>query len=125
MSVYGQELILDLKNCDPQTFNRKSLKSYFVQLCEKINMELCEVYFWDDVGVPEAEKQTNPKTKGTTAVAFIITSNITVHTLDDLKAVYINVFSCKDFNTWDAIRFSEYWFHAEVPASVHNLIERT
>ncbi len=94
-------------------------------LCDKINMELCEVYFWDDVGVPKELKQTNPKTKGTTAIAFIITSNITVHTLDNLKAVYINIFSCKDFNIWAAIRFSEHWFSAEVPATQHTLIERT
>ena len=29
---YGKEVILDLHNCDPATFNRKYIEEYFVQL---------------------------------------------------------------------------------------------
>ena len=91
---YGIELVLDLHKCDAGAFNRESLKRYFTIICTAIKMRRCKLVFWDDVGVPEKEKQTLPHTKGTSAVQFILTSNITVHTLDDLKAVYINIFSC-------------------------------
>ena len=59
-SNYGVELILDLHECDPTTFTRDSLDTFFTQLCERIEMEKCVVHFWDDVGVPEEEQQTLP-----------------------------------------------------------------
>lgn len=61
-------------------------------------MVQCELHFWDDIGVPEDERQTSPHTQGTSAVQFILTSNITIHTLDQLGAVYLNIFSCKPFD---------------------------
>ena len=97
-NAYGFELIIDLHGCDVSTFNRESLDGYFEKLCKAIDMQKCERYFWDDVGLPEEEKQTSPHTKGTSAVQFILTSTIVVHTLDLLKAVYINIFSCKPFD---------------------------
>ena len=107
---YGYELILDIHNCDPSTFTRKSLDEFFSELCELIDMEKCEVHFWDDVGVPIEEQQTDPRTKGTTAVCFILTSSIVVHTLDLLKTVYVNIFSCQEFSPEPATRFTEAWF---------------
>ena len=59
---YGYELILDLKGCDVSTFTRNSLDAYFRKVCKAIDMERCEVHFWDDVGVPESEQQTSPQT---------------------------------------------------------------
>ena len=109
---YGSELILDLHDCDPSKFTRAHLDDYFTNLCDLIDMEKCEVHFWDDVGVPIEEQQTSPQTKGTSAVCFILTSTIVVHTLDILKAVYVNIFSCKDFDPAVAAKFTEQWFEA-------------
>ncbi len=92
---YGVELILDLHGCDVTTFNRESLDNYFETICKAIDMQRCELHFWDDVGVPPEEQQTSPHTKGTSAVQFILTSTIVIHTLELLKAAYINIFSCK------------------------------
>jgi len=108
--TYGVELVLDLHDCDASTFNRPSLDAFFSELCELIDMERCVVHFWDDVGVPLEDQQTEPHTKGTSAVCFILTSSIVVHTLDMLDAVYINIFSCKSFDPDAAIRFGETWF---------------
>lgn len=108
--AYGSELILDLHTCDADRFSRESIEEYFAQLCERIDMERCDLHFWDDVGVPEEEQQTHPKTKGTSAVQFILTSTIVVHTLELMKAVYVNIFSCKDFDTDEAARFTASWF---------------
>lgn len=111
---YGVELVLDLHNCDPSTFNRPSLDRFFTELCKLIDMERCVVHFWDDVGVPEDEQQTEPHTKGTSAVCFILTSSIVVHTLDLLGTVYVNMFSCKAFDPDVASGFAAKWFRGRV-----------
>ena len=112
-SAYGYELILDLHGCDVSTFNRASLDGYFEKLCDAIDMVKCERYWWDDAGVAEDERQTSPHTKGTSAVQFILTSTIVVHTLDLLKAVYVNIFSCKAYDKDVAERITKDWFGAK------------
>ena len=108
--MYGKELILDLEHCDTRRFNRESLEQYFAELCDLINMTRCDLHFWDDLDVPEEQRQTSPHTKETSAIQFILTSNITIHTLDLLGQVYINIFSCKDFRSTDAAKFTEMFF---------------
>ena len=113
LTPYGYELILDLHGCDVSTFNRKGLDGYFEKLCNAIDMVKCERYWWDDVGVSEEEKQTSPHTKGTSAIQFILTSTIVVHTLDELKAVYINIFSCKSYDKELAEKITKEWLSAK------------
>ena len=113
MKPYGYELILDLHGCDPDTFNRASIEDFFRKLCKQIKMTRCDLHFWDDVGVPPEEQQTSPHTKGTSAVQFILTSTIVIHTLDLTGAVYLNIFSCKEFDKDKAEAFSKEWFKAD------------
>ena len=117
MESYGKELILDLHHCDSSTFNRKSIKKYFIEICDLIDMERCKLSWWDDHGVPDEEKQTKAHLKGTTAVQFILTSNIIIHTLDLLGAVYINIFSCKDFDSEITLKFTAKWFNGKIVSS--------
>ncbi len=112
-NTYGFELIMDLHGCNVSTFNRKSLRKYFTTLCKAIDMQRCELHFWDDVGVLPEERQTSPHTKGTSAVQFILTSTVVVHTLDLLKAVYINIFSCKPYDKKVAEELTKEWFGAK------------
>ena len=112
--MYGKELILDLHNCDPRLFARGKINAYFKGLCKLIDMKPEQVSWWDDEGVPEEEKQTEAHTKGTTAVQFILTSNITIHTLDIPKSVYINIFSCKDFDETEAKYFTMTYFRGSI-----------
>ena len=109
-SRYGLELILDLHDCDANRFTRAAIEEFFTELCELIDMERCDLHFWDDVDVPPEDQQVNPKTKGTSAVQFILTSTIVIHTLDLMKAAYVNIFSCKDFDTDEAATFTAGWF---------------
>lgn len=109
---YGHELILDLHQCDAATFSRQSIGDYFDKLCELIGMRAEDRHFWDDEGLPPEHCQTDPKTCGVSAVQFILTSTIVVHTLTKLKAVYVNIFSCKDFDEDAARRFTIQWFDA-------------
>ncbi len=117
MNDYGKEVIIDLHNCDRTTFTRKSIRAYFKKLCSIIDMERGPIHWWDDLHTPEAEKETEPHLVGTSAVQFIKTSNVTIHTLDLLDRVYLNIFSCKDFNANLAENFSEAWFKGRIVSS--------
>ena len=119
---YGFELILDLHGCDPTTFTRRSIRKYFKKLCELIDMKRCKLSWWDDYGLAPEECQTEPHLKGISAIQFILTSNMTIHTLDLLESTYINIFSCKDFDADAAMKFSADWFKGEIINS--HVIER-
>lgn len=109
---YGIELILDMHGCDVSKFTRPSITEYFERLCDLIDMDREDLHFWDDVGVPEEDQITTPHGQGTSAVQFILTSSIVIHTLDQMKAVYINIFSCKVYDPKVAEAFSVEWFGA-------------
>lgn len=114
---YGYELILDLKKCDVSTFHRKSLKKFFKQICKRIGMKRCEYHFWDDEGVPEKWRAKEPHTKGISAVQFILTSSIVIHTLELTSEVFVNIFSCKKFDKKLAEDFTRHWFDGKVKNS--------
>ena len=120
---YRKESILDLHGCDTSLFNRDDLTRFFQLLCKRIDMRPEALHFWDDVGVPPEERQTEPHAKGTSAVQFVLTSTIVVHTLDMTGKVFINIFSCKTFDAADAKLFCTQFFKAK---SVRNskVIER-
>jgi len=109
---YGYELIMDLHGCDVSKFNRTSLDNYFEKLCKAIDMKRADLHFWDDEGLPPEKRQTLPHTKGSSAVQFILTSSIVIHTLDLLEAVYVNIFSCKPFDEKVAEKVTREWFGA-------------
>ena len=122
MASYGKELILDIHNCDSSTFTRKSIRNFFKELCDLIEMKRSRLVWWDDWGVPLEEQETERHLKGTSAVQFIETSNIVIHTLDILESVYLNIFSCKTFDANVAKEFSQEWFKGKVANS--HVIER-
>lgn len=111
--MYGKELIVDLKGCDISRFNRKDIEVYFIQLCDLIDMQREALHFWDDEGVPEEERRTEDHVVGITAVQFIITSSITIHTLSKLGEAYVNIFSCKDYDSNKALGFTRRYFGAK------------
>ena len=117
MKPYGKELILAIHKCDSSTFTRKSIRNFFKELCDLIEMKRSRLVWWDDWGVPLDEQETESHLKGTSAVQFIETSNIVIHTLDILESVYLNIFSCKDFDTNVAEKFSQEWFKGKIANS--------
>ncbi len=122
LNPFGFELILDLHGCDASTFNRKSLKGYFVKICNAIGMEREDLHFWDYEGISEEELPTDAHLLGTSAIQFITTSNIVVHTLDLTGAVYVNIFSCKKYSIDIAKKVTCDWFNAKECRT--NFIER-
>lgn len=101
---YGLELIVDLRGCDLSGLNRKKLRSFFVELCNLIKMKRHgDPVFWENTS-------DIPHLKGVSGFQFIETSNIVCHPLPMLSAVYVNIFSCKEFNTDKALNFcKDYW----------------
>ena len=108
--AYGKELIVDMYGCDHTLFTREYIKQFLIELCELIDMERCDLHFWDYVGYPEEKAAAPVHLDGTTVVQFIKTSNITIHTLDKVGEVYLNLFSCKDFNSEEVIDFITHQF---------------
>ena len=91
--MYGYELVLDVYECDPATFTRVKLKEFFERICVKLNLAPEELHWWDYDN--PAEKAAAPAhLKGTSAVQFISTSSLVIHALDDLRTVFVNLFSC-------------------------------
>ena len=120
MRTYGKELILDLFECDISVNDRDHLEQFFIGLCDLIKMERAVnpitgenlAWYWTE-GYDQEEHIT-----GTSAVQFIRTSNVMVHTLSKLKTVYINIFSCKEFNSIEAIQFAVAFFHGQIKNSI-------
>lgn len=122
MNAYGKELILDLHDCAPRLFTRGIIERFFIMLCDRINMERGPLHWWDDLDTPKGEEETEPHLVGTSAVQFIRTSNITIHTLDLLRTVHLNIFSCKDFDPRIAADISAGWFEGIIKS--YTVVER-
>lgn len=106
---YGKELILDIHNCN-RPFTRKYIKTFLIGLCDDIlKMERADLHFWGYRN--EEEKMKAPEhLAGTSAVQFITTSNVTIHTLDKLKVVYLNIFTCAELDQEEVSLFCiGYW----------------
>lgn len=96
--AYGKELILDLHDTEHAPYCRGYIRVFLRELCRAIDMEAEDLHFWDYEGAPEEYHAAPAHLKGTSAVQFIRTSNVTIHTLDEMRRVYLNVFSCKEFD---------------------------
>jgi len=107
--VFGKELILDLERCELPC-NRVHISDFMIGLCHLIKMEREDLHFWDYAGDPEGYEKAEDHLKGISACQFIKTSNIIIHTIDVPKKVFLNIFSCKDYDHAQATRFSANWF---------------
>lgn len=114
---YGTELIIDLHECDALPCNRAFIEAYVVKLCGLIGMEREDLHFWDYEGDAEAYAAAPEHLKGISAVQFIKTSSVVIHTIDDMKKVFINIFSCKDFSAATAALFSAGYFEGTIKQS--------
>jgi len=116
---YGSELVLDLYGCKVK-FTVENVLRYFEHLCPLLNMKPYKVYFWSADELPS--DQVPDVVEGMSAVQFILTSSITVHTSDKFDMIMINIFSCADFDAQHAMNFSIDWFKAS--HCKHHFIER-
>ena len=123
MENFGKEVILDLHNCNVEKFNRKDIEAYFIELCQEIDMVREDLFWWDmEENTEEEIAAMENHLVGTSAVQFIRTSNITIHTIDRMKRVYLNIFSCKDFDAEFVKDFSQKVFGGDIVS--YHVIDR-
>ncbi|MEK9181723.1 MAG: S-adenosylmethionine decarboxylase [Patescibacteria group bacterium] len=114
---YGLELIIDLKGCDLSDNGKEKLNKFFIELCDLIKMKRHgDPIFWED-------HSDIPHLRGTSGIQFIETSNIVCHPLPMLHAVYLNIFSCKEFDADIALEFCKKFWGAT--SENHTVVPRT
>lgn len=112
---YGYELIVDLHNCNPTLFTQESIKRFCVGLCDLIEMKREDFHVW--ASDPADYEKDPPHLHGVSVVQFITTSSLVVHTLPKLRYVFVNVFSCKTFDSVVAIDFISDFFDGDIAHS--------
>jgi len=106
--IFGYELVLDLKGCDPGAISsRKKLQEYVDRLCKLIKMEKYGKALLPYFGEKAAH------TKGYSLVQLIETSSITGHFSEFWGTAYINIFSCKAYDHKLAKKFTKEFFGAK------------
>ncbi len=99
MSIYGKELIIDMHECNITLMTKEHISNYFKEICHLIQMEpVGQPIFWDVEGIDEVELANSPHLQGISALQWIKTSSIVIHAITGMKQIYINIFSCSDFD---------------------------
>ena len=104
-TFWGQSLYLDLHGCDKDKFTRNNLQKFCKGLCDEIEMEQC--------GKAMVKRFGEGKLRGNSALQFIKTSSITIHTDEFFNRVFIDIFSCKRFNRYKAKAFCKRFFSSK------------
>lgn len=102
---FGLEVVLDLHECDPSVIRSgRKLAQYVTKLCKLLKMKKFGKTLLPHFGYNEAH------TAGYSMLQFIETSSITGHFSELWNSAYINIFSCRDFDTKKAIDFTVKFF---------------
>lgn len=103
---WGLLASLDTKHCDPQLIrSADAIKEYVIQLCDLIEMKR----FQDTVVVHFGEDE---KVAGYSMVQLIETSLISGHFANLTNTAYIDIFSCKIYDPYQAAEFTKNFFKA-------------
>ena len=106
---FGQELILNLYDCDLKKISDGDhIRNYVIKLCDDV------IYMkrYGEALIPHFGHD-NPITSGYSLVQLIETSCVSAHFSEYKKSAYINIFSCKWFDPAKAKSFSGDWFGAK------------
>lgn len=93
---WGHHLMLDVARCTPHTIRcRQTIETFTHRLVKEIDMVA--------YGTPQIVMFGTGNKKGYTLVQLIETSNICAHFCEETNDMYLDVFSCKEFNP-DVVR---------------------
>jgi S-adenosylmethionine/arginine decarboxylase-like enzyme len=91
LRTWGKHLILDAAGCSPKMIGcPKVIDGFARSLVKRIDMVA--------YGQPQVVMFGSGNKKGYTLVQLIETSNITAHFVEENDSMYLDVFSCKDFD---------------------------
>ncbi len=104
--MWGLSAQIDLYGCDPKLIDDHDyIFAFAVKLCQLIQMERYGdpqiVRFGDD-----------PKVAGYTLVQLLTTSALTAHFVPHSSAVYLDLFSCQEYDPAEVDCFCKEWFKA-------------
>ena len=102
----GQLTIINLKECDKNLVRDR-------EALEKFGKEMCKVIDMKAYGEPIINRFGKGELEGYSMVQLIETSNITVHLDEFENKVFIDIFSCKNFDPKKAKNFSKEYFKAK------------
>lgn len=105
---YGMEMVLDLYGCNlAKISSRKSIAGFVTKLCD----EVIKMKRYGKALIPHFGHE-NPITSGYSLVQLIETSSVTAHFSEYKRAVYLNIFSCRNFGAQKTAEFCKEWFGA-------------
>ena len=103
---WGLEIQVDLKKCDPSKIrDKKVIEEFVIKLCSLIKMRR----FGDPVIVNFGAEE---RVAGYSMFQLIETSNVSAHFANKTNNVYLNVFSCKEFDPLLVETFASNYFEA-------------
>jgi S-adenosylmethionine decarboxylase len=107
--MFGQELTLNLYNCNLATISsRTKIRKFVIELCD----EIIHMKRYGKAFIPHFGHE-NPITSGYSLVQLIETSAVTAHFSEYKKAVYLNIFSCAWFDAKITTRYCKKYFSAK------------
>ena len=101
---WGYHLILDCKSCNDNVKDANAIREFVKQLVVDIDMKA----YGEPVIVHFANH--DPQKGGYSLVQLIETSSITGHFVDLTKDSYLDIFSCKEIPTHEALTAVKKWF---------------
>jgi S-adenosylmethionine/arginine decarboxylase-like enzyme len=91
LRTWGKHLILDAAGCSPKRIGSEVvIKNFTNELVRRIDMVA--------YGDPQIVMFGTGNKKGYTLIQLIETSNIAAHFVEENNSMYLDVFSCKDFD---------------------------
>jgi S-adenosylmethionine/arginine decarboxylase-like enzyme len=118
LRTWGKHLVLDAGGCSPKMIGCPIvIKNFTTDLVKRIDMVA--------YGDPQIVMFGTGNKKGYTLIQLIETSNIAAHFVEENNTMYLDVFSCKDFDPaivkdlvreyFDAQKFSSRVFLRQAP----------
>ncbi len=103
---WGKLALINLYDCDKNLIkNKREIKKFIKELTKKINMK--------GINSAKIKRFGKESLKGYSAFQFIETSSITCHFDETENRAFIDIFSCKDFETDKIKNFCKEFFQAE------------
>lgn len=106
---FGQELILNLYDCDAAKISSEDeIRKFVIELCDNV----IKMVRYGEPQIPHFGHD-NPITSGYSLVQLIETSSITGHFSEYRGTAYLNIFSCAWFDPEKTAAFCQTFFGAK------------
>ena len=102
----GISSMFDCQGCNNKIKNKKEIQKYVYELCNLIDVKRngdCRIKYFGE----------HDRFAGLSMIQFIETSLISGHFSDSTESAYIDIFSCKPYDTLKVLEFTKAFFEAK------------